>query len=117
MPVISVSIAEEEVNGIGAQNIAGQLTVWNYYQTLDTPANKKFVAAFKDKFGQDRVTSDPMEAAYVSVYLWKTTVEKAKLFDVEAIQDNAAGVTFDAPGGSGHHRRREPPHHQDRAHR
>ncbi|HEY5844283.1 MAG TPA: urea ABC transporter substrate-binding protein [Mycobacterium sp.] len=99
MPVVSVSIAEEEVKGIGAQNIEGQLTAWNYYQTLDNPVNKAFVAAFKDKFGQDRVTSDPMEAAYVSVYLWKNTVEKAKAFDTKSIQDSAGGVTFDAPEG------------------
>lgn len=99
MPVVSVSIAEEEVQGIGAQNIAGQLTAWNYYQTLDNPVNKAFVKAFKDKYGPNRVTSDPMEAAYVSVYLWKNTVEKGKSFDVKAIQDNAGGVTFDAPEG------------------
>ncbi|GAY13821.1 urea ABC transporter substrate-binding protein [Mycobacterium sp. shizuoka-1] len=99
MPVVSVSIAEEEVQGIGAQNIAGQLTAWNYYQTLDNPVNKAFVKAFKDAYGQNRVTSDPMEAAYVSVYLWKNTVEKGKSFDVKAIQDNAGGVTFDAPEG------------------
>ena len=99
MPVVSVSIAEEEVKGIGAQNIEGQLTAWNYYQTLDNPVNKAFVAAFRDKFGQDRVTSDPMEAAYVSVYLWKNTVEKAKAFDTKSIQDSAGGVTFDAPEG------------------
>ncbi|BBY66455.1 urea ABC transporter substrate-binding protein [Mycolicibacterium helvum] len=99
MPVVSVSIAEEEVQGIGAQNIAGQLTAWNYYQTLDNPVNKAFVAAYKAKYGQNKPTSDPMEAAYVSVYLWKNTVEKGKSFDVKAIQDNAGGVTFDAPEG------------------
>jgi urea transport system substrate-binding protein len=99
MPVVSVSIAEEEVTGIGAQNIAGQLTAWNYYQTLDNPVNKAFVAAYKAKYGQNKPTSDPMEAAYVSVYLWKNTVEKGKSFDVKAIQDNCAGVTFDAPEG------------------
>jgi urea transport system substrate-binding protein len=99
MPVISVSIAEEEVTGIGAQNIEKQLAAWNYYQTVDNPVNQSFVKAFKDKFGQDRVTSDPMEAAYVSVYLWKNTVEKAKAFDTKSIQDNADGVTFEAPEG------------------
>ncbi|WP_445169995.1 urea ABC transporter substrate-binding protein [Mycolicibacterium sp. Dal123E01] len=99
MPVVSVSIAEEEVTGIGAQNIAGQLTAWNYYQTLDNPVNKAFVAAYKAKYGQNKPTSDPMEAAYVSVYLWKNTVEKGKSFAVKAIQDNAGGVTFDAPEG------------------
>ncbi|SRX81721.1 amino acid ABC transporter substrate-binding protein [Rhodococcus jostii RHA1] [Mycolicibacterium parafortuitum] len=99
MPVVSVSIAEEEVGGIGVQNIDGQLTAWDYYQTIDTPVNNEFVKAYKDKFGADKPTSDPMEAAYVSVFLWKNTVEKAGSFDVKAIQDNADGVTFEAPEG------------------
>ncbi|WP_159841417.1 urea ABC transporter substrate-binding protein [Nocardia sp. CY41] len=99
MPVVSVSIAEEEVAGIGAQHIAGQLTAWNYYQTVDTPVNKKFVADYKAAFGADKPTSDPMEAAYASVYLWKNTVEKAKSFKVEDIQAAADGVSFEAPEG------------------
>ncbi|WP_068059708.1 urea ABC transporter substrate-binding protein [Nocardia xishanensis] len=99
MPVVSVSIAEEEVAGIGAQNIAGQLTAWNYYQTVDTPQNKAFVDAYKAAFGADKPTSDPMEAAYASVYLWKNTVEKAKSFKVEDIQAVADGVSFEAPEG------------------
>ena len=37
MPVLSVSIAEEEVGGIGIDNIVGQPVAWNYYQTIDTP--------------------------------------------------------------------------------
>jgi urea transport system substrate-binding protein len=99
MPVVSVSIAEEEVGGIGVQNITGQLTAWNYYQTIDSPVNNAFVKAYKEKYGANKPTSDPMEAAYVSVYLWKNTVEKAKSFEVSAIQQNAGGVTFDAPEG------------------
>ena len=99
LPVISVSIAEEEVGGIGVNNVLGQLTAWNYYQTLDTPANQKFVKDFKAKYGQNRVTSDPMEAAYTSVYLWKLMVEKGKSFAVANIQKNADGVSFEAPEG------------------
>ncbi|NLG54343.1 MAG: urea ABC transporter substrate-binding protein [Rhodococcus sp.] len=100
MPVVSVSIAEEEVGGIGVQNIEGQLTAWNYYQTVDSPENTSFVAAYKAKYGENKPTSDPMEAAYTSVYLWKNTVEKADSFDVSAIQENADGVTFNAPEGT-----------------
>ncbi|STZ56954.1 urea ABC transporter substrate-binding protein [Mycolicibacterium tokaiense] len=99
MPVVSVSIAEEEVGGIGVENITGQLTAWNYYQTIDTPVNKAFVDAYKAAYGANKPTSDPMEAAYTSVYLWKNTVEKAGAFDTKSIQDNADGVTFDAPEG------------------
>ncbi|MFI6867921.1 urea ABC transporter substrate-binding protein [Nocardia sp. NPDC050406] len=100
MPVVSVSIAEEEVAGIGVQNILGQLTAWNYYQTVDSPANKSFVEAYKAAFGASKPTSDPMEAAYTSVYLWKNTVEKAKSFAVADIQAAADGVSFDAPEGT-----------------
>ncbi|MFF0489525.1 urea ABC transporter substrate-binding protein [Nocardia sp. NPDC003482] len=99
MPVVSVSIAEEEVAGIGPQNIAGQLTAWNYYQTVDSPQNKAFVTAYKAAFGADKPTSDPMEAAYTSVFLWKNMVEKAKSFAVGDIQNAADGVSFDAPEG------------------
>ncbi|WP_295628314.1 urea ABC transporter substrate-binding protein [uncultured Corynebacterium sp.] len=100
MPVMSVSIAEEEVGGIGAANLEGQLTAWNYYQTVDNPDNESFVERFKDAYGDDRVTSDPMEAAYLSMFLWKEMVEKADSFEVDAVRDAADGVTFDAPEGT-----------------
>jgi urea transport system substrate-binding protein len=99
MPVMSVSVAEEEVRGIGIDNIAGHLTAWNYYQTTDTPANKTFVDAYKKKFGANRVTDDPIEAGYVQVYLWKMAVEKAGTTEVEAVKKAADGITFDAPEG------------------
>jgi urea transport system substrate-binding protein len=99
MPVMSVSVAEEEIRGIGVDNIVGHLTAWNYYQTTDTPANKTFVAAYKAKYGQNRVTDDPIEAGYVQVYLWAAAVEKAGTTEVEAVKKAADGITFDAPEG------------------
>jgi len=99
-PVMSVSIAEEEVKAIGTEYLKGHYAAWNYFQTVDTPANKKFVEAFKAKYGADRVTNDPMEAAYIAVYLWKQSVEKAKTADdIEAVKKAAVGQTFDAPEG------------------
>ncbi|MEO9327264.1 urea ABC transporter substrate-binding protein [Gordonia aurantiaca] len=100
MPVVSVSIAEEEVGGIGVENIAGQLVAWNYYQTVDNPQNQSFVQDYKAAYGANKPTSDPMEAAYVSVYLWKNTVEKAYSFDVEEVKKASGGVTFEAPEGT-----------------
>ncbi|MBL0888591.1 urea ABC transporter substrate-binding protein [Myceligenerans sp. I2] len=99
MPVVSVSIAEEEVGGIGVKNIEGQLTAWNYYQTVDSPENDAFVEAFKAAYGQDRPTSDPMEAAYTSLHLWAAMVEKAGSFAVDDVVAAADGVTYDAPEG------------------
>jgi len=100
MPVLSVSIAEEEVGGIGVDNIVGQPVAWNYYQTIDSPENQKFVADFKTVYGANKVTSDPMEAAYASLYLWKGMVEKAKSFAVPDVQKAAGGVSYAAPEGT-----------------
>ncbi|MEV1200734.1 urea ABC transporter substrate-binding protein [Microbispora rosea] len=99
MPVMSVSVAEEEVKGIGVDNVAGHLVAWNYYQTTDTPANEKFVAAFKAKYGADKVTSDPMEAGYNAVYLWAEAAKKAGTTEVEAVKKAAGGVSLDRPEG------------------
>lgn len=100
MPVISMCVGEEEVKSIGAASLVGQLSSWNYYQTLDTPANAAFVADFKQRFGADRVTSDPMESAYTAVKLWQASVEKAQSFAVPDIQGAAGGVSVDAPEGT-----------------
>ncbi|MFN6516010.1 MAG: urea ABC transporter substrate-binding protein [Nostoc sp. CreGUA01] len=98
-PSMSVSIAEEEVKAIGVEYLKGHYAAWNYFQTVDTPANKKFVAAFKKEYGENRVTNDPMEAAYIAVYLWKQAVEKAGTTDLEKVRAAAYGQTFDAPEG------------------
>ncbi len=100
LPTVSVSVAEEEITGIGADNISGHLVAWNYFQTTDTPENAKFVAAFKSKYGDGRVTDDPIEAGYFGVYLWKAAVEKAGSTDVAAVKEAAKGIEFSAPGGT-----------------
>jgi urea transport system substrate-binding protein len=100
MPTLSVSIAEEEIRGIGVDNLEGHLVAWNYYQTTDTPENEKFVAAYKAKFGESRVTADPIEAGYVQVYLWARAVEKAGSTEVEAVKEASKGLTFEAPEGT-----------------
>ena len=96
---MSFSIAEEEVSAIGADILKGHLVSWNYYETTDTEENKKFVEAYKNKFGQDRVTSDPAEAAYDAVYLWAAACEKAESFDVDKVKEAAAGLSITAPEG------------------
>jgi urea transport system substrate-binding protein len=99
LPVMSVSIAEEEVKGIGVDNIAGQLVAWNYYETTPGKTNDAFVKAFKAKYGADKVTSDPMEAGYNAVHLWAAAVKKAGTTEVEAVKKAAAGIALDLPEG------------------
>jgi urea transport system substrate-binding protein len=99
LTTLSVSIAEEEVRGIGADILTGHLAAWNYYQTTATPENEAFVKAYKAKYGEDRVTGDPIEAGYIAVYLWAAAVEKAGSTDVDKVKEAAKGLTFQAPEG------------------
>jgi len=99
LPIVSVSIAEDEVRAIGADKVEGQIVAWNYYQTTPGAANEKFVKAYKAEYGDDRVTDDPIEAAYVAVYLWAEAVEKAGTTDVEKVKEASKGLEFDAPEG------------------
>jgi urea transport system substrate-binding protein len=96
----SVSIAEEEARAIGGDVMKGHLVAWNYYQTTKTPANEKFVAAYKAKFGANRVTADPIEAGYTGVYLWAAAANKAKSTDVAKVREALAGMSFEAPEGT-----------------
>lgn len=99
-PIMSVSIAEEEVQAIGVDVLLGQYAAWNYFMTVDTPANTEFVNAFKAEYGDSRVTNDPMEAAYIGVYMWKQAVEAAGTADdLPAVRAAAYGLTLDAPEG------------------
>ena len=100
IPTLSVSVAEVEAKGIGPENMLGHLAAWNYFQSTDTPDNKKFVAAYKAKYGQDKVTDDPMEAGYFGVYLWAAAVKKAGSTDVAKVREAARGISFNAPGGT-----------------
>lgn len=97
--IMALAVSEEEVRAIGPQNVEGVYTSMGYFQSLDNPANKKFVKAFKAKYGEDRVIGDVMECGYISPYLWKMAVEKAKSFDVKKVAEAMANIEFDAPEG------------------
>jgi urea transport system substrate-binding protein len=105
-PIMAFSVAEDELRGMDTSALVGHLAAWNYFQSVDTPQNKKFIQNFKNYCeknklpgGSKRVTDDPMEAAYFGVYVWKQAVEKAKSFDVAAVRKAVYGQKFLAPGG------------------
>jgi urea transport system substrate-binding protein len=99
MQVMSVSIAEEEVGGVGVDNVKGCEVAWNYFQTLPGKVNKKFVDAYQDKYGSKKHTDDPIEAGYIGVYLWAQQVEKAGTTNVEKVKAATDGIKMDAPEG------------------
>ena len=100
IPVMSFSIAEEEVKEIGVQNIKGNYVSWNYYENTETDMNAQFVTKYKNEYGDSRFTADPIEAGYIAVHMWAMACEKAGSFDVEAVRIAAKGLSYTAPEGT-----------------
>ena len=105
-PIMAFSVAEDELRAMDVPPLVGHLAAWNYFQSINTSENKKFVKNFKAfcerkglPGGSKRVTDDPIEAAYFGVYVWKAAVEKAGSFDVDKVREAVYGLEFDAPGG------------------
>ena len=98
--LLTISVTEDEIDGIGGENIAGAYACMKYFQSLDNPNNKAFVAAFKKMWGEKTVIGDVTQAAYLGPWLWKLTAEKAQSFDVDKIAAASPGVEFKgAPEG------------------
>ncbi|WP_372794324.1 urea ABC transporter substrate-binding protein [Pontiella sp.] len=105
-PIMAFSVAEDELRAMDVQPLVGHLAAWNYFQSIKTDENKAFVKAFKKYCadnnlpgGKDRVTDDPIEAAYFGVKGWAMACEKAGTTDVDAVREALYGMEFDAPGG------------------
>ncbi len=86
IPVVAFSVGEEELSGLDAKPLVGHLAAWNYFESINTPANKAFIAQWHTFIkNPKRTTNDPMEAHYIGFNLWVKAVEKAKSTDVEKV--------------------------------
>ena len=83
--LLTISVTEDELLGIGGENMVGFYAAMKYFQSLDNENNKKFVKAFKAKYGAKSVIGDVTQAAYLGPWLWRAAVEKAKSFDVDKV--------------------------------
>ncbi|WP_440805297.1 urea ABC transporter substrate-binding protein [Pseudomonas syringae] len=98
--LLTLSVTEDELLGIGGENMEGFYASMKYFQSLDNPNNKAFVEAFKAKYGKDSVMGDVTQAAYLGPWLWKAAVEKAGSFDVDKVVAASPGIELKtAPEG------------------
>uniref|UniRef100_UPI003B516007 urea ABC transporter substrate-binding protein n=1 Tax=Roseovarius indicus TaxID=540747 RepID=UPI003B516007 len=94
IPVVAFSVGEEELSGLDTTNLVGHLAAWNYFQSADTEANEEWVASWKARMGEDRVTNDPMEAHYIGFNMWVNAVTEAESTDVDAVRAAMYGQEF-----------------------
>ena len=93
IPVMAFSVGEEELSGIDTKPLVGHLAAWNYFMSVDNPANKAFIKKWHDfTKNPKRVTNDPMEAHYIGFNLWVKAVEKAQSTDVNKVLKAIVGL-------------------------
>lgn len=102
IPVIAFSVGEEELSGIDTKPLVGHLAAWNYFMSVDDPANSTFIETWHGFTKNDkRVTNDPMEAHKIGFDLWVQAVEKAGTTDPDAVQAAIIGLeTKNLTGGT-----------------
>jgi urea transport system substrate-binding protein len=83
--LLTISVTEDELLGIGGENMVGFYSAMKYFQSLDNENNKAFVKAFKAKWGEKSVIGDVTQAAYLGPWLWKAGVEAAGSFEVDKV--------------------------------
>lgn len=95
LPVMSFSIAEQEAKAMGPKLVAGSYAAWNYFESLNSPVNRKFVAAYRARFGRDAAVDDPMAHGYIDVLTWAAAVNRARTFDPAIVRRTAASLTWE----------------------
>jgi len=110
IPVVAFSVGEEELAGVDTKNLVGHLAAWNYFQSVKSPINDKFIADWKTfTKNPKRVTNDPMEAHVIGFNMWVKAVEKAKSTDPDKVIDAIVGV--EVPNLTGGMSKMLPNHH------
>jgi urea transport system substrate-binding protein len=99
VPTISFSIGEEELRHLDVASTVGDFAAWNYFQSVQTPENERFVKRFRERYGPTRVLTDPMEAAYFGVKLWAKAVQRAGSIKPKSIREALHGQRLQAPEG------------------
>lgn len=99
LPITSPITTEEEIRAMGPEYAAGHYTSANYFESVDTPQNRRFVEEFKARHGSSSVTNFVMEAAYFQTFLLGQALREARSHATSDLLDALIGQEFLAPQG------------------
>jgi len=100
MPVVSCSLSEPELGEIGTLAMDGHISSSVYFSSLETPANQRFVAAYRERWPGSPAASADAEASYVAVRMLATAIAAAGSDDVEAVRRVLPSLSVEAPQGT-----------------
>jgi branched-chain amino acid transport system substrate-binding protein len=99
MPIASLTTSEAEVAQMRTETAEGHITAAPFFETLSSPAARKFVAAFKARYGTEAPVPAAAEAAYFQLHLAMRAVARCGTDDPERVLAELRDSEFDAPQG------------------
>ena len=100
LPFGNLGVDEGTAKSMGA-DAQGVYVAGSYYTNIDTPANKKFLAAMQKKFGADLKTPNDLSVPqYEAVWAYKLAAEKAGSLDADKVLAALGEVSFEGPRGT-----------------
>jgi len=95
---IAALLTESHVKAIGPEAAAGIELTFGYFQAIETPANQKFIEAFKS-IEPDLPVTTITASTYTIMQLWTEAVKKAGTIDGKKVSEAMVGLTIDSPVG------------------
>lgn len=101
IPIASTTFGlVNEPETLDAAESDGILGAYGYFQEIDTPASKSFVAKIKKAHPDTPYISEMAAVTYESMHLWAEAVRRAGTIDrVKVIEALESGLSFDGPTG------------------
>src|ERR1700761_2769147 len=99
VPMLSCSLCEPELELIGPDASVDCITSSAYFESIDQPENRAFVARWKARHGADSKPSVDGQSTYVCVMLLARAIRRAGTADVAAVRRAAANHRYDSPQG------------------
>ena len=100
IPYANLAVDEGTAKSMGADATGIYLSA-SYVTGIESPENKKFLAAAEKRFGADLKTPNDLSVPeYEAVYLYKAAVEKAGTTDAAKVIEALPTVSFTGPRGA-----------------
>ena len=98
-PIASLTMVEGDMQQVGVELSQGHITAATYFSSLDTAANREFVASYRARFGEQSPVSIWSEGAYSQVLLFARALEIAGSLDTPRLVQAAHETRIDTPSG------------------
>ena len=97
--IASLTITEAELALMPRGLAEGHLTAATYFQSIDSPANRRFVESYKVRFGAEHPLNAMAETAYGLTHMVLAAVGRCNSVEPDAVRAELARAVFEAPQG------------------